>query len=176
MTIEYNFDYALKTILFWEGGISDDKHDPGGKTKWGLSTRFLKKIGIKKVDVVTREMMKSIYANYFWFECKCDELPSYLSLAVFDCAVNQGVPRASKILQKTVGVKVDGIIGPKTISATKTMRSQLALRDYMARRAIHYSSLSNIIRYGLGWFRRLFDIHHRCILLIKRPPVNEDGG
>lgn len=167
---EYNFDYALKAILFWEGGLVDDKYDPGGKTKWGLSTRFLKKIGIKKVDIVTRDMMISIYSNYFWLPCKCDKLFPYLSLAVFDCAVNQGVPRAIKILQKTLGVKVDGIIGPKTLSAASTIRSQLALRDYMARRAVHYSSLIKIIRYGLGWFRRLFDIHHRCILLIKSPP------
>ncbi len=169
MTITYDFDYALRSILFWEGGLVDDEHDPGGKTKWGLSHRFLKKIGINDVESITNHQMRIIYFNYFFLPSGCDKLPHYLSLAVFDSSVNQGGGRAIKILQKTLGVKVDGIIGPQTITASKTIRSQVALRDYMARRAIHYSSLLNFIRYRLGWFRRLFDIHHRCVLLIKNP-------
>ena len=59
-----------------------------------------------------------IYENNYWKRAKCDQLPSGLDLAVFDWAVNSGVSRASKALQKIIGVKDDGVIGPITVKET----------------------------------------------------------
>ena len=176
------FEESLNAVLFWEGGLSDDKHDPGGKTRWGISTRFLeqmkpgrKKWGLNKrflkkhdvtIDTLTRKQMQQIYWTYFWKPCHCDELPHFMSLVVFDCAVNQGVGRSSRLLQKALGVKVDGKIGPITMGKVAAINPQVLLRDFMARRACHYSSLTLVLRYGLGWFRRMFDIHRQaCVLL-----------
>jgi lysozyme family protein len=65
-----------------------------------------------------------------------------------------------------VGVKADGIIGPATLAAVQRAWDRGAaslLVEYCARRAVHYSSLSLVIRYGLGWFRRLFDVHRAAL-------------
>jgi lysozyme family protein len=165
MTIDKNFNESLKIILFWEGGISDDKDDPGGKTKWGLSTRFLKSIGLN-VEVITRDLMKDIYWQHFWAACRCEKMPHWLALPVFGCAVNQGVGRSTRILQKVLKVKVDGNIGPKTLAAIKNQVPSDILLDFMARRAMHYSSLLKLIKYRYGWFRRLFDVHRHAVNLL----------
>ncbi len=173
MNETYDFKFFLKAILFWEGGLTDDEFDPGGKTKWGLSHKFLKTIGINDVESVNVHQMRIIYEIHFWDKCKCGRLPPYLALVVFDSAVNQGTGRATKFLQKALKVKVDGIIGNKTIAATRTARPNVLLRNFMTLRAMHYSSLLNLLRYRKGWFRRLFDMHYRSVLIIKNPSSSE---
>jgi len=37
--MKYNFDLAADCVLVHEGGLIEDPHDPGGKTKWGISSR-----------------------------------------------------------------------------------------------------------------------------------------
>ena len=38
----------------------------------------------------------------------------------------------------------------------------------MARRAVHYSSLTRIVgKYGFGWYRRLFDTHRAALALTQ---------
>ena len=173
-----NFSFCLRIVRRWEGGYSDHPSDRGGLTKWGISLRFLRSIGfdlngdgvVDGVDVrgLTEEHVAQLYRGHFWQACSCGQLPAGLDLAVFDCAVNQGPGRAARILQKTLGVKVDGKIGPKTLKAANSVLETQNLRDFMARRAVHYSGLSNVVVFGLGWFRRLFDVHRESLYLIVR--------
>ena len=170
-----NFDLALKVVRRWEGGLVDHPSDPGGITKWGISLRFLRAIKLdingdgvingQDVQYLTEQEVKRLYHNYFWSKCYCDFLPVGVSLAVFDCGVNQGPLRAKRFLQKALKVKVDGKIGPITLAAADKADSTELLGEFMVRRALHYSSLTNMIVFGLGWFRRLFDIH-RCALAV----------
>lgn len=172
------FEAALPIVLRWEGGLSRDPHDRGGTTKWGVSLRAILslaldfnndgKVNEKDILDMSREQMQRFYRQHYWDLCSCDELPCAVALVVFDCAVNQGPSRAKRFLQKALGVRVDGIIGPKTISAAWEKYPGDTVRDFCARRALHYSSLSQIVRYGYGWFRRLFDIHKEAVLWQRR--------
>lgn len=175
-----SFEQAHGFVKPWEGGLVDHPHDPGGITKWGVAIRTLVAKGldlngdgtINRRDILdmTEEQAERIFRGY-WDRAKCASLPEPLAVVHYDCAVNQGVGRASRILQKAVGAKVDGIIGPRTLEATRASwrrRRAGLLGEYCARRAVHYSSLANVVRFGLGWFRRLFDcqrfaleLHHR---------------
>ncbi len=167
-----SFNAALAFVQRWEGGWVDDPHDPGGVTKWGITIRTLLANGldmnndgiVNRKDIIdmTPEQAGKIYYRDYWLAAACPRLPSPLALPVYDCAVNQGVKRASRILQKSVGANVDGIIGSQTIAAVNLHWKRDPTRllgEFCARRAVHYSSLSQILRYGLGWFRRLFDAH-----------------
>lgn len=166
-----SFSASLKVVRRWEGGLVDHPSDPGGITKWGISLRFLRAIKIdingdgiidgNDVRLLTEDEVEKIYYDHFWSKCHCDFLPAGVSLAMFDCGVNQGPGRAKRFLQKALKVKVDGKIGPITLDAANKADRAKLLSEFMVRRAIHYSSLSNMLVFGLGWFRRLFDIH-RC--------------
>ena len=93
----------------------------------------------------------------YWNKAQCDLLPLRLSVLYFDCCVNQGVPTAIKILQKSLGLPDDGILGSKT---EEIMKVSNPANDYMfmALRAIHYSNCGDFAIFGRGWFNRLFNL------------------
>ncbi len=169
---------SLHFSLRWEGGYSDDPFDPGGATMYGVTIntltrwwRYLKRdrtptpMDVKKL---TPDEAHRIYHEWYWRPCKCEDMPSGVALVVFDSAINQGTGRARKLLQKALRVKADGIIGKKTMAAIKSTDQKILLRDFCARRAVHYSSLGNVVRYGYGWFRRLFAAQQEALALVRR--------
>jgi lysozyme family protein len=147
------FPEAVEVILKHEGGYVDHPSDPGGRTNFGISQRAYPNIDIKNL---TRDAAKAIYKRDYWDVCKCDEFPWPLSLFVFDAGVNQGTGRALRLLQRTVGVKEDGNIGPVTRAAIAKYQDVGA--HYMATRAIAYSELASFAIFGRGWMRRIFTI------------------
>lgn len=173
-----SFDAALAFTEGWEGGWVDDPHDRGGVTKWGITLRTLIAKGLdlnndgvvnrRDIRDMTKAQMREIYEREYWIAAACPRLPAPLALLQFECSVNQGVGRAARILQKSVRAKADGIIGPLTLAAvdrTWAHNPTRLLGEYGARRAVHYSSLAQLARYGLGWFRRLFDAHGAALIL-----------
>ena len=83
----------------------------------------------------------------------------------FDMVVNMGRSRAVKILQiaitaKGIDTKVDGGIGPQTISnALKSGLEPDRLRSY---RVKYYADLINrkpkLEKYWFGWYRRALEV------------------
>ncbi len=173
-----SFPTAMAFVEGWEGGFVDDPRDPGGVTDRGISLRMLLARGldlngdgvVSRKDIIdlTPTQARHIYRRDYWIAAACPRLPEPLALLQFDCSVNQGVGRASRILQRSVGAKADGIIGKRTLAAVERKwrrRPTWLLAEYCARRAVHYSSLANVVRYGLGWFRRLFSAHGAAIVI-----------
>ena len=148
------FVKAVDFVLEREGGLVDHPSDPGGLTNFGISQRAYPDVDIRNL---TRDGASEIYRRDYWEKVSANQLPANIRLAVFDSAVNQGVTRAKKLLQKTLRITQDGIIGPKTIKASQEYGSNL-LPDYLAERSLHYASLSTFETFGRGWMRRLFHV------------------
>jgi lysozyme family protein len=149
---------AIQFVLDYEGGYTLDPDDPGGATKFGISQKSYPDLNI--LDL-TLDEAKQIYRRDFWQACHCDDLPRPLAIAVFDCAVNQGVGRATRILQKSLGVLDDGNIGPITIEFFKKATKYTAMR-FMARRLIayHHTMRDNpkLEIYALNWCYRVIKL------------------
>lgn len=166
------FDAAHSLVLKWEGGAVDDPHDPGGYTIGGISLRALVAAGLDfnadgrvdraDLEAMTPEERRAFYRGRYWTPVRGDRLPAPLALLVYDCAVNQGVRRASRILQRAAGARPDGIVGPRTLDAVwrawRREDGRWILVEVASRRFLHYSSLSLFARYGRGWSRRLVDV------------------
>jgi lysozyme family protein len=147
-----DFDKAFEHVIGIEGGYVNDPKDPGGETKYGISKRSYPAEDIKNLNI---ERAKIIYRMDYWNKIKGDELPYPLNMFVFDAAVNQGVDPAIDMLQKTLGVTRDGLLGAATIKAAQDARGQ-AMTMYLADRALRYTGTRNFDQYGRGWLRRLF--------------------
>jgi lysozyme family protein len=149
-----NFEAAIAHVLRYEGGLSDDTRDPGGLTRFGISQRAHPDLDIA---ALTLNEAKQIYLRDYWWPVRAHELPEALRLPVFDCAVNQGVGTAVKLLQRAVGVPADGVIGPATMKAVAE-DPRRAWTRFMAKRARRYAENPQFGVYGDGWLNRLFDV------------------
>lgn len=177
--MDTNFRRALAVVLKFEGGWSDHPSDPGGATFKGITldtlTRWWRRLKRDKrpTKADLRQMgedeIERVYATLYWKPSGAALLASGLDLIVFDYAVNSGVSRAVKKLQKVVGTKADGIMGPKTRNAAANMvRAKGAgwvIDEYGARRMMFYALLPIFNVFGLGWSRRLMTVHGESRLM-----------
>lgn len=150
------FEKALEFVFAHEGCFSDDPDDSGGLTRWGISQKNHPDVDIRNL---TREQATTIYQNEYWNAGKCNDMPSSLAFVVFDMAVNQGVGVAVRDLQKLLGVKVDGIIGPETMASIGIL-SDIGVKDLVTNltveRLCRYAAL-NKKTYFRGWAKRAVD-------------------
>lgn len=154
------FEVALSFVLQHEGGFVDDPADPGGRTKYGIS-----QLAYPAMDIagLTLEKAGELYRRDYWNACRCGELPSPLAIAVFDSAVNQGTDAAIRMLQESLGVHVDGKIGPVTLKAAASANLKTTLVNFVAARAMRYATNKNLALYGRGWFHRLAACHQAAL-------------
>lgn len=148
------FKTALELILKHEGGYVNHPDDPGGETKYGISKRAYPDVDIKGLTV---EEAGEIYYKDYWCKVGCDELPEPVALMVFDAAVNMGVLRAAKQLQRAASATPDGVVGRMTIRAvTKAYRASEEgfLQELYNRRQAFYERLKTFNTFGRGWTRR----------------------
>jgi lysozyme family protein len=142
-------------VIFAVEGYDKVITDEGGLTKWGVSARGNPDLDIR---ALTREQAAQIYHDRYWKPVRGDDLPWPLSLYVFDAAVNHGTEPAAQMLQRAIGVAVDGRLGPKTVARAKAMNVAEASALFMAQRCLRYTGTRNFDKNGYGWFARLFRV------------------
>lgn len=114
------FDKDYERTRKFEGG---DTVDHAGRTSRGIvqstADGYFKKRGLptKSVESLSDDEVKKIYKEDFYVAPGFDKLPDKVSGVVFDYGVNAGPVTATKALQRSVGAKADGVIGPKTLEA-----------------------------------------------------------
>lgn len=167
------FQACLPVLLMDEGGFVDHPRDPGGATNLGvtLETAIRNKLDIDgdgdvdKDDVrkLTPALVAPVFSREYWRAASCDACPAGLDYMVFDCAVNQGVGRATRWLQTVAGVKADGLVGPMTLAAVARLDATAAIVAFTNLRETHYRSLSTFDVFGKGWVRRLHEVKARAL-------------
>ncbi len=118
MNNDTKFYKALnKYVILNEGGYVNHPNDRGKATKFGVSSRWYPN---EDIPNLTRERANMIFYDDYWIKPKINLLPDELAYRVFDNAIVQGQPTAIKNLQRAVGVKADGLIGPDTLNAVNS--------------------------------------------------------
>jgi lysozyme family protein len=126
-----------------EGGWYDGSgsHDPN-PTMRGVTQRTYdawrsdRGLPIRSVRDIAAEEVRTIAAERYWLPAGCSRLPPDLAVAHFDAAYNMGPTAAIKVLQRACKVKDDGVFGPITETAARTLRVEdllLARIDYYRR-------------------------------------------
>lgn len=137
MSIEQLIDGLLKR----EGGYVDHADDAGGPTKYGITEAEARRNGwAGAIQDITEEFARQVYRTRYWTEPGFDKIASVspeIAEELLDTGVNMGTETASRFLQRALNAlnikgemfpdaPVDGMIGPKTISA---------LTSFMAKRS-----------------------------------------
>lgn len=131
-------------IIVREGGYVNDPDDPGGATKYGVTIKTMRGLGIdltgdgkvtpQDVKALTRDQAREIFVRHYFQRPRIAELPLPLQASVFDMYVNSG-RNAVRILQRLLGkmghrVAVDGVLGTQSLRAARL--AMAAAPDHLA--------------------------------------------
>lgn len=163
-----DFLTAMPVVLVSEGGLVDNKKDPGGRTNKGVTQRVYngwrrsQKLAIRDVALLEEVEAFTIYRANYWNAVRGDDLPTGVSYVIFDGAVNSGPMQAVKWLQRALGVKVDGHIGQATIQATLDHPDHDALIGAMCDQRLKFlQALKTWNTFGKGWKTRVYHVRER---------------
>lgn len=159
-----SFSILMDRILAHEGGYTLNPLDRGnwtsgkvgrGKlkgTKYGISAMAYPHLDIKNL---TRGMAMDIYRESYYMCFETSVKGNAARYQLLDYAVNSGIRQAVKALQKAVGAKPDGIIGPETqMWAAMTGDVDIALL-VLADRLEYMTNIRSWSTFGRGWAKRI---------------------
>ena len=166
-----NFPACLEFVLKHEGGWADHPRDPGGATMKGVTmavyqTYLGRKVSKEELRNIPQEHLVDIYKSLYWDKAKCNDLADGVDLVVFDMAVNSGVSRSARILQRCVGAVADGVIGPRTIALVNGIPAKDIVIKFSDGRENFYKSLSTFDTFGKGWLRRTSECEIKALEMI----------
>lgn len=166
-----NFGTALEMLLHHEGGFVNHEKDPGGATNLGVTKRVWEawvgyKVTIDDMKALTKADVAPLYHERYWKAISADNLPSGVDVFLFDWAVNSGPKRVAKALQKAVGAKQDGAIGPMTLAAVNAANPKKLVTDVFKTRQSYYEKLKNFKYFGRGWTRRNKEMKAAALKLV----------
>jgi lysozyme family protein len=154
------FDISVERVLDHEGGFVDHPDDKGGPTNLGITIGTARSVYGPQFDAddlkeLTEGEAKAVYKRLYWDASKAGALPVGLDYCHFDAAVNSGPNRAARFLQRAVGAKADGIIGPITLEAVNAQTPASTVVEYSRIRLAFVKSLLNWRVFGSGWAKRI---------------------
>lgn len=158
LPLEEQFEIARRK------GWSDDPDDPGGATMIDvtLSTfcAYRSRNGLPEPSEsdlrgISYSEWMGILKTMFWDRIQADSINSQgVANILFDWVWASG-PSAIRKVQKILGVKADGVVGPKTLHAINSHDpGELFLKIHDGRER-HYRSCRASWKYLKGWLRRL---------------------
>jgi lysozyme family protein len=169
-----NFDASFDKVMQSEGGYVWDKDDAGGETNLGVTASawgaYLgRPINPGEMKALTKDTVKPFYRQMYWDKVKGDNLPAGVDYAVFDFAVNAGVARAAKFLQRAVGAVDDGVIGSGTLGLVVKADLQKTLNNFADQKQRFYNGLAtnnpSQQKFLKGWLARVDHVHIDAIAM-----------
>ena len=155
------FKQIVEITLFREKEEADNPEDPGGYTKWGISSKSYPNIDLHALD---RDGAIEIYYNDFWKNPRIDAInDNDVAQKIFDCGVYMGSRRMVQILQKSINdtqryglpvLDIDGLLGFKTECAANIHPSPKYLLERIKVRTVRKICTFKKRESFFGWIIR----------------------
>ena len=154
-----NFKECLALVLKSEGGYVNNPKDPGGMTNLGITKKSLEEwlghdVDEKFMRNLTPEMAAPFYEQKYWRSCYGEVLPRGLDFLCFSFGVNAGCGRSVKLLQQSLGLVSDGVIGPRVMQKLRESNITDIIKGFSESRREYYRALKQFPVFGKGWLSR----------------------
>lgn len=164
-----NFKKYFPTLIKHEGGYVNDPNDKGGATNLGITLAVWVANGYDKdrdgdidkddVRLINQEDAYFIAKKLYWDPVKGDLINNQvIAEFIFDWAYNSGTKNVIRKVQQLIGVKDDGIIGPRTIAAINSANQKELFDRLKARRESFYRAIvrknPSQQKFLKGWLNR----------------------
>lgn len=192
-----NVDILLPFILKSEGGFVNDPADAGGATNKGVTIATWRNVGydkdgdndidVKDLKLLTDADVKNrVLKPHYWDRWKADQIQSQKVANILVDWVWASGTHGIVIPQRLLGVKADGIVGNKTLSAVNFADPEQLFEAIFQARVdfLHDITRTSIVKYESkigrkatekelmkhtnkrflkGWLNRLNDIKRICV-------------
>ena len=160
-------DYKIlkPKVLKWEAGYAGNFDGMictmKGVTLATFRSFYGKDKNCKDLKNITDEQWDNIFIKGYWNKWKANDIKNQsIADLLVDWVYTSGV-YGIKYPQKVLGVKDDGIVGPKTLVAINDYKDQKELFEKLwKRRKEHFESIAknpSKAKFLKGWLRRLND-------------------
>jgi lysozyme family protein len=170
MTMQGNFQECLDLVLKAEGGWVHHEADPGGETNLGVTKRVWEEyVGhpVESLKKLTKDDVAPLYEQKYWRPCYGEVLPRGLDFVTFSFGVNAGPGRSVKLLQQSLGLVSDGIIGPRVMQKLRESNIADVIKSFSESRREYYKSLKNFPIFGKGWISRTDKEEEEALQMIR---------
>lgn len=173
------FETVMKTIIRHEGGLSNDKNDPGMVTKFGISLRFLRSEkldpnGDNKIDdkdIINLSLTEAdiIYYRQWYLKYHYDEISNIKVLTkIMDFSVNSGASQAHKLVKKALNrilvdqLPINGEMDKKTRALINSIYPSVLCDALINEEVRFYNAIIKrnpaLTIFKKGWMNRTKDI------------------
>jgi lysozyme family protein len=168
-----DYHFLKPFILSWEGGFAILKGDRGGATNKGVTIAtfrsfFGKNKTVEDLKNITDAQWDTIFLQGFWNKWLADQIEDQsIANLLVDWVYNSGKWGIIHP-QRVLGVKDDGIVGPRTIGAINGYPDQKELFEKLWKsRQDYYKRIAKgeQARFLNGWLRRLNCIRYGYLVL-----------
>lgn len=158
-----NFDSAFSHVMQSEGGYVNDPDDPGGETNLGVTKEswaaYLgRPIADGEMKTLTKDVVKPFYKKMYWDAVYGDDLPKGIDYLAFDLSVNAGAKQSIKFMQRAVGAKDDGFMGPATLNAIMKADQRMLILGFTNQKELFYKDIAarkpEQAKFLKGWLTR----------------------
>ena len=152
------YDSAMVRVFADEGGYTNDLHDPGGPTNWGITIFDARKYWKKDataddVKRMPKSVASEIYRLRYAAPLRYNDLPAGFDYSVLDAGINSGLGRAIPWAARAANAKQTTIDG--VVIAAKAETDQVAMiKRLWGIRLAFLHGLTNWKHFGGGWGRR----------------------
>lgn len=174
-----NFIYAMQFVLKHEGGLSNDKDDPGGISRYGISLRFLKETHldinndgvVDKNDVIQLTLTEadSVYLNDWWLKYHYNLIKNRdVAAKIFDTSVNIGASRTHIFVKKAMNnmlrsfVTVNGNLTTDEIGILNSLNKDKFIANFITLQENYYIAIvqknPHLRVFKKGWVSRAKDL------------------
>lgn len=160
-----DYRVLVPIIKKWEGGFSNNPNDSGGATNKGVTLATFRQFygqnkTVNDLKAITDAQWLNIFLSGYWNKVRATEIKNQsIANIIVDWAWASGPDTAARKVQKIVGVDVDGIVGPKTLSAINAYNPQQLFDKIKAARIAFVENLvkqrPKDLTFLQGWKNRI---------------------
>ena len=177
--MEANFTPSMSIIIpNYEGGYSNDPHDPGGPTKFGVTIHDVRmylnpNATAADVKALTLSQAIVIYRKRYADAINFDQLWWGVDFATLDPTINSGIKKGWLWLKRACGISTDSKaeVLAKEVELVNAGKAADICRSICDQRLSFLHALGNWRYFGAGWGRRVADVRARSVAMATAHPV-----